>query len=108
MIVRNLAADVVSNMSLRDTVSSNGTEPTHELSTVAEELTIQGTKSATGESELGSTVVGKKGVGVLQERDEDKPVIDPVELRKNEVLPRDEMWRSVRTKGKEQGKYGRR
>lgn len=52
--------------------------------------------------------MGKKGVGVLQERDEDKPVIDPVELRKNEVLPRDEMWRSVRTKGKEQGKYGRR
>ena len=77
MVVGDLAAKMVSDVGLGDTVSGGSTEPCHEASTVTEELTVQSGKGTTGEVELGSTVVGKQGVGVLQEGDEDKPVVDP-------------------------------
>ena len=77
MVVRDLAAEMVGNVSLGDTVSGGSTEPCHEASTVTEELTVQSGKGTTGEVELGSTVVGEQGVSVLQEGDENEPVVDP-------------------------------
>lgn len=77
MVVRNLAGDVVENVSLGDTVSSSGTDPTHDTAEIAKKVTVEGSQSTTGEGELGCTVVGENGVGVLEERDHDEPVVHP-------------------------------
>lgn len=77
MIVRNLAVDVVGNVRLRDTVSSPSADPAHDAAEVAKKVSVEGGESTTGESELVSTVVGEERVGVLEERDQDKPVVDP-------------------------------
>ncbi len=77
MIVGELARDVVEDMSLRDTICSMGTDPTHDLATVTEEVTVESSKGTTREGELGSTVVRQNGVSVLKEGDQDKPVVNP-------------------------------
>ena len=77
MIVRNLAAKVMSDVSLGDTMSGGSTEPGHKASTVTEEFTIQSGKGTTGKVELGSTIVRQQGIGMLQEGDENEPVVDP-------------------------------
>lgn len=77
--MRDLAAYVMEDMGLGDTVGSMGTDPGHDASEVTEEVAVHGGKSTAGESELASAVVGKKRVGVLEEGDEDEPVIDPEE-----------------------------
>lgn len=77
MVVRNLAGDVVENVSLGDTVSGSGTNPTHDAAEIAKEVTVEGSQSATREGELGCAVVGENGVGVLEERDHDEPVVHP-------------------------------
>lgn len=77
MIVRNLAVDVVGNVRLRDTVSSPSADPAHDAAEVAKKVSVEGGESTTGESKLVSTVVGEERVGVLEERDQDKPVVDP-------------------------------
>lgn len=77
MIVGDLARDVVEDMSLRDTICSMGTDPTHDLATVTEEITVESSKGTTREGELGSTVVRQNGVSVLKEGDQDKPVVNP-------------------------------
>lgn len=51
MVVRDLAADVVGDVGLTDTVQS---DPTGR----AEELTVDGAEGATGEGPLGGGVVG--------------------------------------------------
>ena len=73
----NLAANVVNDVGLRDTVGSMSTDPTHEFAAVTEQASVEGGQGTTLEGELGSTVVGEEGVGVLQEGDQDKPVVDP-------------------------------
>lgn len=73
----NLARNMVQDVRLRDTVSCVSTNPGHDLATVTEEVTVEGSKSTTGEGELRSTVVGEKGVGVLEERDQYQPMVDP-------------------------------
>lgn len=75
--MRNLAGDMVENMGLRDTVGGVCSNPTHDATEVTKKVAVQGCKSATGESEFGSAVVGKKRVGVLEESDQDQPVVDP-------------------------------
>lgn len=75
--MRNLARDVVKNVSLGDTVGSMSTNPGEERAEVSQGVTVKGSKSTTGKVELGSTVVGKEGIGVLEESDEDEPVVNP-------------------------------
>ena len=62
---------MVRYMRLRNTVSSNSTEPCTDRSEVTEQLTIERRKCATWECECGGTVVWQERVGVLQEGDED-------------------------------------
>ena len=77
MVVGYLAADVMCDVGLRDAVSRMGTNPSHDLAAVTKKLAIKSSESSAGESELGGTVMGKNGVGVLEEGDEDKPVVYP-------------------------------
>jgi hypothetical protein len=68
---------MVRNMSLRDSISSMGADPTHDATTIAEEFTIQSGQSATGKGELGRAVMGEERISMLQECDKDKPMVDP-------------------------------
>lgn len=80
MVVWDLAVDVMENMRLRDTMSNGSTDPTHEASKISKEVAVQGRKRAAREGELTRAVVGKKRVSMLEECDEDKPVVDPITM----------------------------
>ena len=83
MIMRDLAVNVVGNVSLRDAMGAGGSDPGHDGSEVTKEVTIVRRQGTTGESELASTIVREEGVGVLQESDHHEPVVDP----RNEISP---------------------
>lgn len=78
VVVRDLTAEVVSDVSLGNSVHkvrTNGTE----------EVSVDGAKSATNEVPLVSAVVRKLRVGVLKVGDHDEPVVDS-EVRNTVVL----------------------
>lgn len=75
--MRDLAVDVMGDMGLRDAVGGEGSNPGHEGSKLAKEFAIHGGESTTGESELSGTVMREQRVGVLKERDQYEPVVDP-------------------------------
>lgn len=78
MIVGDFAADMVEDVGLGDTVGSMRSDPGHDTAEITKKLTVEGSKSTTGEGKLGSTVVRKEWVGVLQEGDQHEPVVNPV------------------------------
>lgn len=70
IVVRNLGADVVSNVSLGNTVQdvrSNGSQP----------LSVNGAESTSREGPAVGLVMRQQRVGVLQVGDHDQPVVDP-------------------------------
>jgi hypothetical protein len=75
--MRNLAGKVMQDVGLRYTVSGVRANPSHNATTVTEEVAVQSGKGSAGKSELRGTVMRKEGVGVLQEGDQHKPMIDP-------------------------------
>ena len=77
MVVRDVAVDVVKNVSLGNAMSGRSTNPAHKAAEAAEKIAVKGRQSTTREGELGCTVVGKERVGVLKECDEDKPMVYP-------------------------------
>jgi hypothetical protein len=79
MVVRDLAVDVVGDVSLGYTMRAGGGDPGHDKSEVTKEVTIICRQGTTGESELASTIMGEEGIGVLQESDQHEPMIDPGE-----------------------------
>ncbi len=76
IVVGNLGRDVVSDVSLADTVEEPSTDrPEH--------VSVNGSKGTSGESPLVSGVVGQKRVGVLEVSDEDEPAThQQLQLRK--------------------------
>lgn len=77
VIVRDLARDVMQDVRLTDPMSRSSADPTCNGAKVTEKSAIQGSEGTTGEGKLGRAVVGKERVRVLEERDEDEPVVDP-------------------------------
>ena len=77
MVMRDLAVDMVGDVSLRDAVGTGGSDPGHERSKVAKEVTIISGQGTAGESDLSWTIMRETGVGVLQESDQHEPVVDP-------------------------------
>ena len=75
--MRNLARDVVDNVRLRDTMCRERAEPGTDGTKVAKEGTVERRERTTRERELGCAVVWEEGVGVLEEGDEDQPVVRP-------------------------------
>lgn len=53
------------------------TQPRRDATQITEELAVKCREGTTGEGELGGTVVGKEGIGMLQECNHDQPMIDP-------------------------------
>ena len=75
--MRDLAGNVVHDMSFRDTMSCVSPNPSHDLATVTQKAAVERSQSATRESKLWRTVVRENGIGVLQERDQHQPVVHP-------------------------------
>ena len=75
--MRNLARKVMHDVGFRDTISGVCANPSHNASTVAKKATVQSGKGSAGKSELWGTVMRKEGIGMLQEGDQHKPVVDP-------------------------------
>jgi len=75
--MRDLAGDVVQDVSFTDTMGDCRTQPRWDATQITKELTVKRREGTTGEGELGGTVVGKEGVGMLEECNQDQPVIDP-------------------------------
>jgi hypothetical protein len=80
IIVGNLAGNMMENVGLRDTIGGVSTDPTHDLAAVTKKVAVKSSKSSTGESKLGSAVVREERVGVLEEGDQNQPVVDPVHI----------------------------
>ena len=55
VVMRDLAADVVENVRLRNTVCGETTEPTHECTTIAQETAVESREGTTRERELWCT-----------------------------------------------------
>jgi hypothetical protein len=63
--MRDLARDMVQDVSLRDTMGHSCAEPGRDAAQVAEQAAVEGGEGTTGEGELGGTVMGNEGVSVL-------------------------------------------
>lgn len=74
----DFAADVVQDVGLGDAVCGVGADGPHDGAEVAEEAPVYGAEGAAGERVRGGAVVREEGVGVLEEDDEDEPVVNPV------------------------------
>ena len=80
IVMRDLAGNVMADVGLRDTMSSRSTNPTGDSTDDARSThkdTIMSGKGTTREGEGGSGIMGKCRVGVLEEGDEDEPVVNP-------------------------------
>jgi hypothetical protein len=77
MVMRDLAVNVVGNVGLGDTVRAGGSDPGHDGSKVAKEITVVSSQGTTGEGKLSRTIVREEGIRVLQECDQYEPVVDP-------------------------------
>ena len=77
IVMRDLARNMVQNVSLGDTMSCMSPNPTHDTAKVTQKATVKRGQSTTGEVELRRTVVRENGIGMLQERDQYQPVVDP-------------------------------
>ena len=78
VVVRDLARDVVCDVRLGDAVRRPRAEPAPEAARAAEQIAVDGREGAAGEGEGAGAVVGEERVSVLEEGDEDEPVVDPV------------------------------
>lgn len=65
------------DVSLRDAVSDNTTEPSEEWTGTTEKRAVESGECATLEIECGAAVVREVGISVLEEGDQDEPVVDP-------------------------------
>lgn len=85
--MRDLAGDVVEDMGLGDAVGGVRANPGRDGATIAEEATIKSSESTTGEGEFGRAVMGEERIGVLEEGDQDKEMVNPAETNRNEIGP---------------------
>lgn len=76
------------DVSLRDTVCGVSSEPSHDFTAVTEKVSIQSRQGTPREGKLGSTVMGKKRVGMLEEGDQYQPVVDPRNFSTTEMVIR--------------------
>jgi hypothetical protein len=73
----DLAGDMVQDVSFRDAVRKSRAQPPWDATQVTKEAAVERGESTAGECKLGGAVVGKEGVGVLKECNQNQPVVDP-------------------------------
>ena len=77
MVMWDLRRHVMEDVSLRDSVREAATKPAEEGTSATEKRAVEGGEGTTLEVERGATVVREVGVGVLEEGDQNEPVVDP-------------------------------
>jgi hypothetical protein len=104
MVMGDLAMDVVRHVGLGDTVGESSRQPSHHRTQISQKVPIVGRQCASGEGELARTVVWEEGIRVLEEGDQDDPVVDPIV---GETHERDEKQRKggELTRGKGPSKF---
>jgi len=65
------------DVSLRDSVREGPTEPAEDWTGTAEKRAVEGRERTSLEIECGAAIVREVGVGVLEEGDQNEPVVDP-------------------------------
>lgn len=75
--MRDLTTDMMQHMRLRNPVRSSRSDPPSNFTQPSKQLSIHRRERTTGERECTLTVVREEGVCVLEEGDEDEPVVDP-------------------------------
>ena len=68
---------MVEDVSLRDSVRDDPTEPAEEWASATEKRAVEGGERTTLEGECGAAVVRDVGVRVLEEGDQNEPVVGP-------------------------------
>ena len=86
--MRNLAVNVMEHVSLRNTVRCGSTNPAHEATEVAKKVAVQRSQCTTREGEFTGAIMGQERVGVLEERNQDEPVVNPNQRQQFSVLSR--------------------
>jgi hypothetical protein len=77
IVVRDLAGNVVQDMSFCNTVGECCTQPGWDAAQVTEEFAVERRESAARERKLRSTVMGEDRVSMLEERYQDQPMVNP-------------------------------
>lgn len=65
------------DVGFRDAISCVCANPSHNTSAVAEKAAVQSGKGTAGKGEFWGAVMRKERVGMLQEGDQYKPMVDP-------------------------------
>jgi hypothetical protein len=73
----DLAGDMVRDVSFRNTVSQSCAEPAWNATKVAKKAAVESGEGTAGESKFRGPVMGKEGVSMLEECNQDQPVVDP-------------------------------
>ncbi len=79
IVMRDLAGNMVHYMGFRGAMRHGRANPTHERTKVAKYITIKRCQSTTRECELFGAVVRQQRIGMLQEGNENHPVVHPVQ-----------------------------
>lgn len=71
--------NVVCYVGLGDPVRKSSRQPCHHRTQVSQKTSVVRRQCASWKGELARAIVWEEGVGVLEEGDQDDPVIDPVD-----------------------------
>lgn len=77
MVMWDLRRYVVKDVSLRNSVREDATEPTEKWTGTTEKRAVEGGERTTLEVECRAAIVREVGVSVLEEGDHNQPVVDP-------------------------------
>lgn len=77
MVMWDLRRYVVKDVSLRNSVCEDATEPAEKRTGTTEKRAVEGGERTTLEVECRAAIVREVGVGVLEEGDQNQPVVDP-------------------------------
>ena len=84
MVMRDLAVYVMRNVRLGDPMGERCRQPSHNGAQVAQKVPVVRRQRASWEGELAGTVVREEGIGVLEEGDQNDPVVDPTNEKRGQ------------------------
>ena len=77
----DLTVDVMRYMRLRDPMGECGRQPSHDRTQVPQKTSIERCQCASWKGKLAGTVVGKEGISMLEECNQDNPVVYPIDAK---------------------------
>ena len=77
----DLAVDMMRYMRLRDPMGECGCQPSHDRTRVSQKISIERCQCTSWKGKLARTVVWKEGISMLEECDQDNPVVYPIDAK---------------------------